>query len=284
MDLFAPFVAPAAAQALARLHVRALDLTVEPVRLRVGDTLRLRIVTRVDENVPQLDNLTLPDLSGFESLGDERRCTSSPRGTQCVEIMTLMPTEAGERTIGPAELDAIDARSQRPTRFRSNAVAVHVEGVPIPNAFFASLTDGLLRPVFTLLLVGVVAYALLWWGSRLRRTPRPAGAPATVAAPPAPPPPVAPRLVGLVETLAAAPTRPNVLAVRAELRRRVDAGEDETLADLTRRGAGAHDPDLRDALRAVELAAFVDESRLIDAVGLALPPLERLSGSLATAL
>jgi hypothetical protein len=283
MDFFAPFVAPAAAQALARLHVRALNVSVEPASLRVGETLRLRIVTRVDENVPQLDNLTLPDLSGFESLGDERRCTSSPHGTQCVEIMTLMPTEAGDRTIGPAELDAIDARSQRPTRFRSNVVAVHVDAVPIPNAFFASLTDGLLRPLFTLLLVGVVAYALLWWGSRLRRTPRPAdvAAPAPVAAPP---PPETPRLVGLVEALAASPTRPNVLAVRAELRRRVGASEDETLADLTARRAGGNDPDLRDALRAIELAAFVDESRLLDAVGLALPPLERLSGSLAAAL
>jgi hypothetical protein len=223
----------------------------------------------------------LPDLSGFESLGDERRCSSSPRGTQCVEIMTLMPTEAGDRTIGPAELDAVDARTSRPTRFRSNTVSVHVAGLPQPNPFFASLVDGLLRPLFSLLMAGVVAYALLWWVGRLRRmAPVPPPAP-----PPAPaPPPEPPRLRVLVEALAAQPTRPNVLAVRAELRRRVGAGEDETLADLTARGAGRDEPDLRDALRAVELAAFVDESRLADAVRLTLLPLERLAGSAPAAV
>jgi BatD DUF11 like domain len=283
MDIFAPIVAQAAAQQLMRLHVRTLTLAVEPNNVRVGDTLRLHITVKLDENVPQLDNLTLPDLSGFESLGDERRCTSSPRGTQCVEIMTLTPTEPGDRTIGPAELDAIDGRSARPTRFRSNTVNVHVAGVPQPNLFFASLVDGLLRPLLSLLLIGLVAFALLWWAGRLRRNaPRPVPV-QPVVAPPAPPP-QPPRLRALVATLAAQPTRPNVLAVRAELRRRVGASEDETLADLTARRAGVDQPDLRDSLRAIELAAFVDEARVVDAVGLALPPLERLAGSATAAV
>jgi hypothetical protein len=282
MDLFAPFVAPAAAQQLVRLHVRQFAMSADPLSLRVGETLRLRIVTRVDENLLELDNVTLPDLSGFESLGDERQCTTAYRGSQCVETMTLTPTLPGDRTIAGATLEAIDARTGRAVQFSSNTVTVHVEGEPVPNYFLQALFDGLIRPFLVLLLVAVVGYAALWgW----RRRPKPVAPPPPVAAAPPPPPaPVVPPLRSLVDALAAEPTRANALAVRGELRRSIGAREEETLADLRARKATRGDADLDAALRATEIAAFADDSRLQGAIADAIPPLRRLAGPPAEAV
>jgi hypothetical protein len=189
--------------------------------------------------------------------------------------MTLTPTIAGDRTIAGATLEAIDARSGRAVRFSSNPVTIHVEGVPLPNYFLQALLDGLLRPFLILVLVAAVSYAALWgW----RRRPKPV----QPEAPPPPPKPQqpapAPPLRGLVAALAAHPTRVNALAVRGELRRGIGAGDEETLADLQARGATRGDLDLDSALRATEIAAFADETRVGDAVAEALGPLRRLAG------
>ncbi len=281
MDIFAQITAsvvqPAAAQQLARLHVRAFTLAADPVNLNVGDTMRLRIVTRVDENLFELDNVTLPDLSGFESLGDERRCASGNRGTQCIEIMTLAPTAPGDLTIGPATLEAVDARNGRPSRFATNSVRVHV--APVAGTFAGSVFDAVLKPLGILVLVAALAYAFLRFSSR--RASRPA-LPAPVVVPPPPPTAEPPALEAMVDALAARPTRSNVLAVRGELRRRVGALERETLADLTARNAARGERNLAEALRAVEFAAFADEARLAGAIDLALRPLESLCGRPAT--
>jgi hypothetical protein len=224
----------------------------------------------------QLDNVTLPDLSGFDSLGDERQCISTNRGSQCVETMLLTPTVPGDRTIAGATLEAIDARSGRGVRFSSNPVTIHVQGDPLPNYFLQALVDGLVRPVIVLLIVAAVGYAALWgW----RRRPKPAPPLAPPPVPPAvtPPPPVPP-LRSLVEALAATPSRANVLAVRGELRRGIGAREEETLADLRARGATRGNADLDAALRATEIAAFADEPRLPTTIAEALGPLRRLAG------
>jgi hypothetical protein len=284
MDIFAPFVAPAAAQQLIRLHVRQFEMSADPISLRIGETLRLKIVTRVDENLLELDEVTLPDLSGFESLGDERQCATAYRGSRCTETITLTPTVAGDRTIAGATLEAIDASSGRAVRFSSNSVVVHVAGAPAPNYYLQGLLEGLIRPFGILLLVAALGYAALWgW----RRRPKPV----VVQPPPQPPaptvqaaPPPPPALRGLVETLQRTPSRANVFAVRAELRRRIGAREEETLADLRARGATRGDADLDAALRATEFAAFADESRLDGAIAAALEPLQRLAGPPAGAM
>ena len=118
--------APASAQALQRLHVRSMVAGVDPQRVRLGDMVRLRVRIHVDEHVARLDNVILPDLSGFDVLGDERRCVAVRRGTDCTETLSLAPSAAGVHTIGPVSLDAVDARNGRPTRFGSNAVSVTV--------------------------------------------------------------------------------------------------------------------------------------------------------------
>jgi len=271
LNFLAPVVAQASAQTLARLHVRSFVMTAEPKSLHVGDTLRLRIVTHVDENVGQLDNVTLPDLSGFDSLGDERACSSSGHGTECTEILALSPTETGDRTIAPTTLDAIDARNGKPSHFATNPVTIHVIGAaPQPNGVTRALIDDLLKPIAILILVGAAAYALLWgFGRRPRPKPALPRPVPQVVAPPAPVDPLPP----LIAALAAERTRPRVLAVRDEIRRRVGAREDETLGDLLRRRAAGDDRALVDVLRAVERASFVDDDRLPGAIDEALAAL-----------
>jgi hypothetical protein len=272
VDFLAPIVAPASAQTLARLHVRTFTMTAEPKSLHVGESLRLRIVAHVDENVGQLDNVTLPDLAGFDSLGDERVCASVGRGTDCTEVLALSPTEPGDRTIGPTTLDAIDARNGKPSHFATNSVTIHVIGAgPQPSNVTRALVDNLLRPLMILGFVGAAAYALLWGFGR-RRSREPAtpnhvtlsevSAANEVEAPT--------KLADLIAALERDRSRKNILAVRDELRRRVGAREEETLGDLLRRRAAGDDAALVGALRAVERASFVDDSRLPSAIDDAL--------------
>jgi len=267
MDFLAPIVAPAAAQQLPRIHVRSFTMSVDPATLRVGETLKLRITARLDENLLQLDNVTLPDLAGFESLGDERRCGTNGRGTLCEETMTLTPTEPGDHTIAPTTLEAIDGRTGKPSRFATNPVVVHVTPAPQANPFALWLLESLGILVF----VAVAGYALLW-GFRRRRLP-----PLEPAQPERKPVmlPVD-RLAQLLASLAQDPSRVRVLAVREELRRRAGARDGETLGDLVARRAAGGDTALTDALGAIEAPAFVDEPYVLDEVKRALPILERL--------
>jgi hypothetical protein len=256
-----------------RLHVRSFAMSADPQSLRVGETLKLRITIRVDENVLQLSDVTLPDLSGFQSLGDERQCVSAGHGTQCVETMTLTPTVAGDRTIGPTTLDAIDARTDKPSRFATNVVKIHVAGIPANLA--APLFDVLLKPLAILVLVGAVA----WWVLRPRRRAAPVATPKPLVPPQSPGPPQDP-LPGLIAALRGDRSRARVHAIRDELRRRVGAKEEETLADLIARRAG--NANFIDALRAVERVAFVDDADLDGAIDDALPILDRLAASSPT--
>jgi hypothetical protein len=267
MDFVAPIVAAASAQTLARLHVRAFTMSVEPATLRVGETLTLRITARLDENVLQLDNVTLPDLAGFESLGDERRCGTSGHGSVCVETMTLTPTEPGDRTIAPATLEATDGRTGKPSRFATNSVVVHVTPLPQTGGFALWLLESL----GILAVVAIAGYALLW-GFRRREPPQ------DEALQPERKPAMVPldRLAQLLASLRDEPSRARALAVREELRRRADAREGETLGDLLARGAAGKDGALAEALRAVEPAVFVDEPYVAEEVRRALPVLERL--------
>jgi hypothetical protein len=270
---------PAAqAQALLTLHVRSFSMSLDKTTVRVGETFHLTIAAHVDQQLLELDNVTLPDFSGFEISGDERRCSSSRRGTDCVEVLTLDATQPGIRTLAPTGMDAIDARNGKPSRFLTNSVTIEVGPPTLLSSGLPSwLRDALLAVLrqIALLLVGLAALAALIW-ALARRKPRP---PASVAPPL--PPASAPAGNGaswqsLLAALAAEPSRPRVVAVREALRKRVGARDDETLADLVARRASAGDESVRAALAAVERAAFCEDERLDQAVRAALPLLERL--------
>ena len=103
-------------------------------RIGVGQTFHVAIQVRVRERVAALDELVIPDVGTMHVLGDERRVTASPTGTTVVEVLTLEPVQAGSFTFTPAYLDAVDARTNRPSRFSSNPVRVIVVA---PGAAFS---------------------------------------------------------------------------------------------------------------------------------------------------
>lgn len=255
----APLVA--AAQPLPSLHVRNFSLALDRTRIRVGEPLRLTITVDVAEKVPQIAGVVLPNLAGFDELGDERRCTSAAAGTTCVETLTLEPTGLGTRTLGPATLDAVDARSGKPSRFATNSVVVRVDeaggisGDSVREGIYG-FADLVIRVALVLLVV-VLGAALI---ARLFRRRPAAPIPKAVFDPQPlnyenPRAPAAVAFPELVAALEREPSRANAVALRDALRARVGAGERETQRDLDVRGA-ISDPRESAGMGALERAAF----------------------------
>lgn len=272
---FASVPQPVGAQTLEKLHVRDFTMSADRTSLRVGETFHLTIAARVAERVLELDNVTLPELSGFDVLGDERRCSASERGSDCTETLTLAPNVAGDPTIAATTMDAIDARNGKPSRFGTNTLALHVAGAPphLPNSIADVLWPALIGIVLPLVLVALGAWGLIWGFGRRKIAPRlPVPQP-----PPFVPEPVAEdvhtRLRALAMELAAEPTRARAFAVRAALRESVGARDDETLADLAARRAAGERASILAALHAIERASFCEESHVARAVREALPSL-----------
>jgi hypothetical protein len=275
--LLALLPAFAAAQSYARLHVRAFSLSADRYEVKVGETFHLRITAHLDERVSQLSDVTLPDLSGFDSLGDERNCFPAGKGSTCIETMSLVPLEPGDKTIAPVTLDAIDASTGRLVRFATNPITIRVVGDPYAGIgnWLPAAADALSGVVRMLIVFGLVALALLAirWAFGRKAPPAAVRAPAPAAAPVAAAPPPAADFGALIARLSAEPTRVNVVAVRDALRARVGARERETLSDLIARRAVGNDPALLGALFAIERAAFCEDDRLPEAVRDALPHL-----------
>ncbi len=246
-------------------------MSADRTHLRLGEQLHLTIAAHVDERVLELDNVTLPDLSGFDTLGDERRCTATPRGSDCTETLTLEPTVAGDRTIAATVMDAIDARNSKPSRFATNTLALRVApaAAQVPS-WVAPLLWSILFAFLPLAFVVLAAWALIWGFGR--RSPAPL-VPAVIPASP----PVAVdhdvRLRELIADLARDPTRTRALAVRTALRARVGARAEETLADIAARREMAGRERVIAALRAIERASFCEDASVARAVEEALPSL-----------
>ncbi len=268
-------VTVAGAQTLATLHVRSFAIAADRTTVTVGEAFHVTMTAHVDEPVAELDNVTLPDLAAFDVYGDERRCTASPRGSDCSETLTLAGRASGDHTIGPWTMEAIDAGTRRPSRFASNTVLVRVvAGSPL-RALSSVLPALVSLAVLACLSIAVTVLAfraIVRSAARDKPAALAAAEPVAPAAQPDPPP--RPQLSDLVDALARDPTRARAVAVREALRAQVGAGEDETLADLIARGAVANDKTLA-ALRAIERATFCEDARVEDAVREALPFLTR---------
>jgi len=278
--LVVAWASSAGAQALQRLTVRDFSLSADTTRLQVGGTLHLTMRVHVDQPVYQLDNVTLPNVSGFDILGDERQCATAGRGTDCSETLEMSPNAAGTYTIGPVTLDSIDPRTNHPTHFTTNVVTVTVtaaSGGAGPIAVPSLLYD-VMRQILILAIAAIVVLVLIWaLGLPRRRRPAPAYIPLptpTPAPPPPPPPDPDAHLRAAIAALAREPTRPRVLAVRDLLRARAGARADETLSAVT--GRVRHDPALVAALRAVERPAFVEDGAVAPAVAQAQATLDAL--------
>jgi hypothetical protein len=278
---------PAGAQAerLPSYHVRAFELTGDRSNVKVGEPVRLTLRIRLDEKVQALDRVTLPNLGGFDSYGDERHCVPSGHGSECTELLTVRGTAAGKYVLGPAVFEAIDAATGKPSRFESNDFPIVVEA--------RAVTYGSHIPLYVALGLLAVAAAGAFALVFRRRNAGPAvgtvrriepevvdePAPSAAPAPPAEQLDDEARWRLIMANLSAHPSRARVLIVRSALRERLGAREDETFGDLMARYAATCDAELLDALRAIERAAFIDDEHLEEAVRDALGPLDRFARS-----
>jgi hypothetical protein len=244
----------APAQALRALHVDALSMRADRTHLRVGEVFHLAIHVHVREPVAALDELVVPDVGTMRLEGDERHVTASPAGTDVVETLTLEPAQGGTFTFNGAYLDAVDARTGKPSRFSANPVRVVVDQ---PVASFISegwwsavrLIAGTALAGTAVLAIGAVLIAV--FGINRRRTPFVPIAEPVVA----PPPPRTPRddVADALRTYRTAPANGSLMRLRGALFVAAGANAGSTLRDAL---AVTSDHALRDALLAAERAAF----------------------------
>jgi hypothetical protein len=250
--------AAAPAGALRTLHVDALSMRADRTRLHVGEAFHLAIHVRVRERVTALDELVIPDVGTMQLGGDERGVTATAAGTDVVETLTLEPTQAGVLTFNGAYLDAIDARTGKPSRFSANPVRVVVDppseiarngGFGQPASLIARIE---LAAGAVVALLAALAAALVI-GNRRRR-----GAPAAVvrpvdAAPPAPARTLRDEVGDALRAYRGDLAHDTLVRLRALLFAAAGANAGATVRDAL---AATSDRNLRDALAAAEDAAF----------------------------
>jgi hypothetical protein len=253
LAIAALLTAPAGAASLRTLHVDALSMRADHARVAVGQVFHLAIHVHVRENVAALDELVVPDVGTMKLEGDERNVSSSRAGTDVVETLTLEPTMAGAFTFKGAYLDAIDARTHKPSRFSANSVRVVVVA---PAPAIGSPYADVARFMLPIMLAGsavLVAIAALVTIVRVRRRRAP-----EVVAPvaPAPPAPVRTPRDDVADALRAyrsAPANGSLTRLRGALFVAAGTNAGATLRDAL---AATADFALGDALTAAERTAF----------------------------
>jgi hypothetical protein len=247
---------PADAASLRALHVDALSMRADRAHIAVGDVFHLAIHVRVRENVAALDELVVPDVGTMKLEGDERQVSSSPAGTDVVETLTLEPTAAGTFTFKGAYLDAVDARTRKPSRFSANPVRVVVVGG-------ASTATPVFAPVWRLMVVVMIAGSLALAAlaalfaivvMRRRRAPTAMVTPAPVApVPPSPPRTARDDVADALRAYRTVPGHDALMRLRGTLFVAAGTNAGATLRDAL---AVTSDRELHAALVAAERTAF----------------------------
>ncbi|MEO6834437.1 MAG: hypothetical protein ABI231_00800 [Candidatus Tumulicola sp.] len=275
--------AAARAQTLQRLTVHSFTLAGDTGQPRVDVPFHLVVTLHVRERVTAIDNLELPILAELELLGDERALASGSNGTLYRETIAVVAHHSGDIVIGPARLQAIDARDRRPKQYSSNGLTLHVAGAAAPVlAIGGDFAAGAMRFTFQLALVVfgtlcAVAIVVLLFRRRAGGASPP---PPIAAVVPDPVPRLAvarsPRdqLRDALTVLRAEPTRATAVRIRGVVWRMVGASDGETLADVLQRPEAAGAP-MRELLRALERGAFTHDADLAPAIDGACDALER---------
>ncbi|HVN68894.1 MAG TPA: hypothetical protein VMU38_04455 [Candidatus Binatia bacterium] len=273
----------ASAQTLARLTVESFVLAADTNAPQVDVPFHLILTLRVRERVTSVENLNLPVLAELELLGDERETTSGSRGTEYRETIAVVAHRAGAIAIGPATLEAVDARDGKAKEWSTNGLTLHVAGAA-PQTLkdgASAIEAGAIVFARTLLvgfgIVAVVVAAVLLLGRRPRPAPIVVPPPVTVEAPVRRRSPQEQAGDALV-VLRAERSRPSAVAVRAAMWRMVGAGEGETLGDVLGR-RDIREGTLRELLIALERSAFTYDDDLPAAIEDACGALERFIGS-----
>ena len=248
-------MSPANAGSLRTLHVEALSMRADRPHIAVGEVFHLAIHVRVRENVAALDELVVPDVGTMKLEGDERHVTSSPAGTDVVETLTLEPIAAGAFTFKGAYLDAVDARTRKPSRFSANSVRVVVGAA---SQTVASPYVEIGRFMVAIMLAGsvvLVAIAALITIVRLRRRRAAVAVPVGAPTAAAPPPPRTPRddVAEALRAYRSVPANGSLTRLRGALFVAAGTNAGATLRDAL---AATADPALRGALSAAERTAF----------------------------
>ena len=279
--VLAAVFAPASAQSLQQLTVTQLTLAADTNTPAIEVPFHLIITAHVRERITELDNLDLPILAELELLGNERNIVASRSGSNYRETITVVAHHSGTIVIAPVTLDAINARTGKPTRFSSNSLTLHVAG---PSAAVVATVDiwhdirsalaVLLRALLWLLGIGIVLFV---FAALIRRRPVPAPAPVVTLDPPKPViiDPKA-QLRQALDAIRSNRTRAGAMRARSIVRTMVGASDTETLADVLRRPL-AGDRDTRDLLRALERAGFTTDADLGVAIAAAIAQLERMT-------
>jgi hypothetical protein len=272
-------LAIAGAQSLQRLTVTQLTLAADTTTPRIEVPFHLIVTAHVRERISELDNLVLPVLAELELLGDEHTLIAQRSGSTYRETITVVAHHSGTITIAPATLDAINARTGKPTRFSSNSLTLHVLG---PSAAVSATVDAwhaiqvfatvVFRALLWVVGIGVVLFI---FAALIRR--RPAPAPVVTLAPPKPVIVDAKaQLREALVTLRGSPTRDGAMRARSIVRRMVGATDTETLSDALRRPLAAG-RNMRDLLRALERAGFTHDADLGAAIAAAIAQLEHMT-------
>jgi hypothetical protein len=248
--------APAAAQGLRTLHVEALAMHADRTHVQVGQVFHLAIHAHVGERVAALDELVVPNVGTMQLEGDERRVTASPSGTDVVETLTLEASAAGTYTFNAAYLDAIDARTGKPTRFSANPVRVVVDAPALSYAAGPTLRriagEVLLAGTAGAVLV-VAAFALVLVRRRAPPSPPPVVAPTPPLAPAAVPRTARDEVEDALRAYRSVPANGSLVRLRGALFAAAGAPPGATLRDAL---AATRSDRLRAALGAAERTAF----------------------------
>jgi len=278
---------PSTAQAepLQRLTVTSFTLSADTTKPEQEVPFHLIVALHVRENVPQIDNITLPVMVDVEVLGDERTTQAGPGGTDYRETIAVVAHHSGKIALAPAGLQAIDARDGKAKQYFTNSLALDVAGVSLsgPAAESNPLLDQLGGLVRGLALWAVSVGALIVLVVLLlRRRPAVLAAPAVAVAAPVPvaAPPAArvrsrrDQFGDALTVLQADRNRPTAVRVRGVVWGLIGASDGATLADVLRTPA-AGEPRMADVLRALERAAFTYDADLGAAIDGACAALER---------
>jgi len=263
---------PSDAQKLQTLHVSSLNLSSDTAHPAVGLPFHLTISTEFKERVANPDELViLPPLDGLQIIGDERHATYAKAGSRYTETLSVIAPAQGKVHVGAAHLDAIDARTGKPSRFSSNELTLSVGAAGNGDAV-RNLSLVVLNIALTALTLFAAALAL-----RILRKRRALLAPAPelpVAVHDEPANTAADPLADAVGALKETRSRSAVLRVRAVLRQSVGAKDGETLGDILR-GCAAGCETAHPVLAATERAAFIGEGHFEVAMDEMILSLER---------
>lgn len=259
LALAALLTTAAHAASLRTLHVDALSMRADRAKVTIGEVFHLAIHIRVRENVAALDELVVPDVGTMKLEGDERHATSSPGGTDVVETLTLEPTAAGAFTFKGAYLDAVDARTHKPSRFSANPVRVVVVDKTAsletqPYWQVARFMLGIMLPGMVLLAAAALVVTVV--RSRRRRVQPVPPVVQTVTAPARPPRLPRDDVADALRAYRTAPGMSSLARLRGALFVAAGANAGATLRDAL---AATPDQALRAALAAAERTAFGPE-------------------------